>query len=135
MGSKKPLYTVPAPSTVFEDGGAYFCNGTIRYEYYRGDSLYRSGIGFYRAPAMRNRSEECCTAWHIEGAYDTLVEVEGSSWLEEITAAIPVQLRDRYKPLHHFMIYLDGSGCIEVIAEAWELLPEEIGSWLKTCAN
>jgi hypothetical protein len=31
--------------------------------------------------------------------------------------------------MHHFMIYLDSAGCFEVIAESWEVLPEEPGAW------
>ena len=28
----------------------------------------------------------------------------------------------------HYMIYFDGLGCYEVIAESWEALPEKEGS-------
>jgi len=32
--------------------------------------------------AYRFRTEGHCTAWHVEDAYDTLVEVERSDWVE-----------------------------------------------------
>ena len=69
---------------------------------------------------MRTRTERCCTAWHIEGAYDTLVEVEGSSWVNEIRADTQALWRDKWA-MHHYMIYLD-SICFEVIADSWEAL-------------
>ena len=114
MNFKKPLYQVPVPSTEFEGGGAYLCGDTIRFEYYRDGILYRSGIRFHRVPAARTRAERCCKSWHIE-AYDTLVEVEKSSWVEEIRAETSERWRNEWET-HHYMIYLDSSGCFEIIA-------------------
>lgn len=130
MSSKKPLYQVPVPSNEFEGGGAYLCGNTIRFEYYRDGILYRSGIRFHRIPATRTRAERCCTAWHLEGTYDTLVEVEGSQWLEEIRAETSDRWRNEWET-HHYMIYLDSSGCFEIVAASWEVLQEELGSWSK----
>lgn len=129
---KKLLYTMPVPSTEFD---AYMDRGTIRYEYHRDDGLlYRSGIQFNQMPAMRKRSERCCTLWHIEGVYDTLVEVEASPWVEEIRADTNEYWRYKWE-MHHYMIYLDSAGCFEVIAASWDVLPEEVGSWSKTQAT
>lgn len=77
---------------------------------------------------MRKRAERCATAWHIEEAYDTLVEVEDSSWAEEIRADTSAHLRDAQK-YKHYLIYLDSAGAFEVIADSWAALPEEEGSW------
>jgi hypothetical protein len=131
MDFKKPLYQISVPSTEFESGGAYLCGNTIRFEFYRDGVLYRSGIRFNHLHAVRNRSERCCKVWHIEDAYDTLVEVEGSQWLEEIRADTAERWRNEWET-HHYMIYLDSAGCFEVIAASWEVLPEEQGSWAKT---
>ena len=131
MNSKKPLYTVPVPSTQFESGGAYMCDHTIRFEYHRSGVLYRNGIGFRAITAARTRAERCCKVWHIEEAYDTLVEVEDSLWVKEIRADTAEQWRDEWET-HHYLIYLDSAGCFEVIAASWEVLPEEQGSWAKT---
>ncbi len=129
--SKKPLYTVPVASTSFDNGGAYMLLDTIRYDYGREGSHYRSGVRFKRPIATRTYSENASKAWHIEGAYDTLVEIENSPWVAEIQAATAdIQRRFGQKwELHHYMIYLDSSGTFEVIAESWEALPEEAGSW------
>lgn len=130
MNSKKPLCQVPVPSTEFE-GTTRLSGNILHFQYCRNGVLYRSGIRFTQMPATRTRAERCCTAWHIENAYDTLVEVEGSSWVEEIRADTTEQWRGKWE-MHHFMIYLDSAGCFEVIAASWEVLPEEQGSWART---
>ncbi|HEY8749541.1 MAG TPA: hypothetical protein VIM11_16275 [Tepidisphaeraceae bacterium] len=129
--SKKVLYTVPVASTAFESGGAYMLLGTIRYNFDRDGVNRRSGIRFKRIKATRTYSESASNAWHIEGAYDTLVEIENSPWVEELqgnTADRQRRIGETWE-MHHYMIYLDSSGTFEVIAESWEALPEEAGSW------
>ena len=74
---------------------------------------------------MRARTERGCTAGHIEGAYDTLVEVEDSPWVQELRADTNEQWRDKGQT-HHYMIYLDGVGSFEVIAEPWGAPPEQV---------
>ena len=120
MSSKKALYQAPVPSTEFE-GTTRLCGNILYFQYYRDGVLYRSGIRFTQMPATRTRAERCCTAWHIDGAYDTLVEVEGSSWVSEVRADTQQQWRDSWAT-HHYMIYLDSAGCFEVIADSWEAL-------------
>jgi hypothetical protein len=129
--SKKPLYTVPVASTSFESGGAYVLLDTIRYNYCREGTNYRGGIQFRRIEATKTHSESASTVWHIEGAYDTLVEIEESPWIEQIQADTSDRQRrhgERWE-LHHYMIYLDSFGTLEVIAQSWEALAEEVGSW------
>jgi hypothetical protein len=130
MGSKKSLYQIPLPSTEFE-GGVSFCGHFLRFQYRRDGAPYHSGIRFNKTASSRTRAERCCTAWHVEGGYDTLVEVEGSTWVEEIRGDTQAMWRDKWE-MHHYMIYLDSAGCFEVIAESWEVLPEESGAWPKT---
>jgi hypothetical protein len=134
MSAKVPLYQPPVPSTDFA-ADATLCPWagypTLRFSYDRDGTAYRSGIRFKRVLATRTRSERCCTEWHIQDAYDTLVEVRDSSWLAEIRADIPSRWRDEQE-LHHYMIYLDSAGCFEVVAESWEAIPEEAGSWEST---
>jgi len=82
MNSKRTLYTIPVPSTSLRSE-AYLDGRTpaIRFGYREGGVERQGGIKFSRVAAMRKRAERACTAWHIEGAYDTLVEVEGS-WVQ-----------------------------------------------------
>jgi hypothetical protein len=130
MASIKPLYEIPLPSTDFE-GDATICGPVLRFQYYRDGMPYRSGIRFTRVLATRTRAERCSRPWHIEGAYDTLVEVQDSPWVEEMRADTAERWRDEWKT-RHYMIYLDSAGCFEVIAESWAVLPEEHGLWSRT---
>ncbi|MBX3322117.1 MAG: hypothetical protein KF757_03920 [Phycisphaeraceae bacterium] len=126
MSSKKSLHTVALPSTDFIVPAYWDEKGpspAIRFSYDKDGVEYRSGIEFRRVLAMRWRAERCCTAWHIEGAYDTLVEVENSLWVQELRADTYAQWRDKWET-HHYMIYLDGVS-FEVVAESWAALPDE----------
>ncbi len=127
MASKTPLHTVVVPSTDFTTE-AYWDGGgalpAIRFGYEKKGIKYRSGVEFRHVLAMRKRAERCCTAWHIEGAYDTLTEVEDSPWVQEMRADTNAQWRDKWA-MHHYLIYLDSVGCFEAIAESWFALPEE----------
>lgn len=122
MDSKKPLYQMPVPSTELE-GDASLCGNILCFQYYHNGVLQRRGIKFNRVSATRTRSERCCTEWHIEGAYDTLAEVEGSSWLREVVLDTQEQWRSKWE-MHHYIIYLDSAGCFEVVAESWQLAQE-----------
>lgn len=126
METKRPIYTIPAPSTSFTQEAFLDCSGTtptIRYAFETNEGECYSGIKFVKVAAFRKRSERCCTAWHIEGAYDVLVEVVGSSWAVELGHDVPELYRADWKP-RHFMIYLDSVGCFEFLAHSWEPLPE-----------
>ena len=119
---KKPMYVLPVPSTSLEVGTHY--NGkknSLLFEYEKDGVLTLGGFQFNRVAAIRERAERCCTAWHIEEAYDTLVEVEGSPWVDEIRCETTEHLRNLWA-MHHYMIYLDSFGCFEVIAESWTAL-------------
>ena len=124
MTSKKPLHTVPVPSTSFTTEAYFDGQGSspaIRFGYGKNGTKHQGGIKFSHVLAVRIRSERCCTAWHIEGAYDTLVEVEDSPWVKEMRADTTEQWRSKWA-MHHYMIYLDSAGCFEVIAASWEAL-------------
>lgn len=126
MSFKRFLYTVPVPSTSFIseahfDGGG--TSPTIRFGYRQDGKDCVGEIAFIKVLAVRTRAERCCTAWHIEGAYDTLVEVDDSEWVEEMRADTPGQWRDKWQ-MHHYMIYLDSAGCFEIIGESWCASPK-----------
>jgi hypothetical protein len=121
MVTKKPLHTVAVPSTSFTTEAYYDGQGiepSIRFDYEEDETIHQGGIKFSKVAAVRTRTERCCTAWHIEGAYDTLIEVEGSPWVEEIRADTKEFWRNKWE-MHHYMIYLDSVGCFEFIAESW----------------
>jgi hypothetical protein len=121
MNIKKPLYTVPVPSTSFTTE-AYFdgagASPAIRFGYIENGAQHLGGISFRRILAVLISAESICKAWHIEDTYDTLVEVEDSPWIEELRADAEEPCLGR-REIHHYMIYLDSVGCFEVIAESW----------------
>ncbi len=130
MNTKKAVYQTPVASTEFS-AEATFCTNVIRFSYQIRGSHQRSGLRFRKVKMTRTRAESACTAWHIEGAYDTLVEIEGSTWAAELqreTAEWQMRMGERWM-INHYMIYLDSVGCFEFLAESWDALPEESGNW------
>jgi RHS repeat-associated protein len=103
----------------------------LQFDYDRNGSIYRSGIKFNGVIAHRHRSDPLCTAWHIEEVYDILAEIQRSSWLYELQTDAR-QNENEYPKSFHYMIYLDGSGCYEIVAGSWEALLEEEGAWQST---
>jgi hypothetical protein len=128
MNSKRPLYETPVPSAEFTTEAYFDDTGVepaIRFGYKKDASEQRAGIMFKKVLAFRSRAERCCTPWHIEGAYDTLVEVENSAWVEELRSNLSGPWKDAWET-HHYMIYLDSVGSFEVIAESWAPIPSEV---------
>jgi hypothetical protein len=130
MSDRIRLYEVPVPSTGFV-ADPVLCGNVIRFSYVDGDIEKKFGIRFHNVMAKRTRSEGACTLWHIKDAYDVLVEVKDSTWSREIM----IEIRDRpdsdpvLSHQRHYLIFLDGAGCIEVLAESWHLIDEEQGAW------
>jgi hypothetical protein len=129
MQEKEFLYEVPVISNEFETE-AFFCRNSILYSYLKEGVNYRSGIRFHKIKEYAHHSEVTCQGIHVEDVYDILVEVKLSEWVKKIhEMTLDYQIkRSESWTMNHYMIYLEG-GCFEVIAESWEVLPEEEGSW------
>jgi hypothetical protein len=125
LATQTPLYEVPEASTAFEY--TELCGDILRYDYWREGESYRSGIRFKGVLATYTRAERCSKIWHID-PYDTLVRVDNSPWVRELRADTTKAWRDEWA-MNHYMIYLDSAGSIEVIADSWEVIPEEAGTW------
>lgn len=133
----KTHYTLPEPSTEMYSPAATmsFDGGTLilHYDYsrYQNEQLlgvFRSGLLFHGVRAFSHRADYHCTPWQVEHSYDKLVEVEDSEWVAELKANTPESFRNQWD-MHHYMIFLDSSGCYEIVAESWVALPEEEGAW------
>ena len=128
--SMKVLYTLPLSTTAPNDGVTFW--RFVRFEYVRDNAWYRGTIEFKGVVAQRHRAESCSTRYHT-AASDKLVEIENSDWLEEIYADTDESSRQYWwkekKQKHHYMIYLREADSLEIIADSWELLPEEKGEW------
>lgn len=90
----------------------------LSFEFKAAGALHHSTLEFSDVRAYRFRAEVHCTAWHIEGAYDSLVEVEYSDWAEQMRCDTATEWRDHWQ-LRHYMIYLDSAGCYEFLASSW----------------
>lgn len=120
------LGTIACPSTEIVSGPNVTVEGVrlvLSFSYQDDDdAMWDGAVTFSGVRAYRHRAEGLCTAWHIEGAYDTLAEVGPSEWTDELRDAARPEWRDRF-PMRHFMIYLDSYGALEVLAADAEILP------------
>lgn len=119
-----PLSPPPSAFTadaVFTHPGG---DAELRCTYERDGSMFAGGLRFHRVRAYRFVAEGHCTPWHVEDAYDTLVEIEKSDWIGELLAAERSETSGQWK-IRHFLIYIDDSGAYEVAAEDCTWLPEE----------
>jgi len=117
------LYELPTPSCDLE---AFCYSNCILYDYQRDDGkMIRTGIGFYLIADSRKRNTEVCDKWHIEN-YDTLVEIQGSPWIEEFRPKLTG--RRSHWVIRHFKLYTHDA-CFEFLAAEWYLLPEFEGCW------
>jgi hypothetical protein len=112
--------TAITKETVLEAAGGAV---RLRFEFDRDGAIYSGGVEFRGVRAYRFRAESHCTAWHIDGAYDTVAEVEGSDWVAELAAAEPDETWGHFE-MHHYMLFIDSSGCYEVVGASWSLLPD-----------
>lgn len=126
---KRVLATLPVPSTALLDSPVLHSPGgslDLRLRYRTDAGPVIGGLRFLVVRSFRKRAEGHCTAWHVTGAFDTLVEVIPSDWVEQLR-------RDQGRPpqptwqMHHYLIFLDGAGAFEAVAADWEWLPEEPG--------
>lgn len=120
IGPLSPPPSAYTEDVVFTDACG---DAELRCTYERHGSMFAGGLRFHGVCAYRARAESLCTAWHIEDAYDTLVEVEQSEWVSELWAAEPGETWGQ-RTIRHFLIFIDSAGAYEVAAEDVEWLPE-----------
>ena len=130
MGKVVRHLELPAPSTDSITDASLLLFGRsvlVKYDYYRDESPHRAALCFKGVVSTKSRSERCCTSWHVK-AFDVLLEIVESQWLVDQREDISPRYRDEFTA-RHFMIYFDSVGCFEVLADDFELIPEEVGSW------
>lgn len=72
-------------------------------------------VNFIDVVAMRFTPESACTELMID-AYSRVCEVVGSRWLIELGELFKEAHEDISPAFHHFMIFFDHYGCLEVIS-------------------
>ena len=117
---KIKLLELPLPST------AMTCSPTLRTEgsalllsinLVADDQLRPICLRFLKQRAFRKRAEIYCTEWHVQETFDTVCEVQDSDWVNELRNDSVPEWRTHWV-MRHFMIYLDGFGCLEVVSES-----------------
>ena len=124
MDTKQQLESTSFPSTALTSDVEVVKTGAtlaLRVTFDRDGQDWTGGIAFASVRAYRWRAEGHCTEWHIQDAYDTVVEINDSSWVAELRADSGP---NSTWPMHHFMVFLDGAGCFEAAATSWEMLEE-----------
>jgi hypothetical protein len=124
--SIKVLYELPLMASSPNDGVSFW--DVVRFDYPRDHVWYRGAIRFKGIAAKRERNEHCTTELNEE-SYHKLIEVENSDWVKEVRADNDGRWGDLGWQMHHYMIYVEDDAALEVIADSWELLPEEKGQW------
>jgi hypothetical protein len=118
--NKKKLFSLPLPSTAVIRGPLLHTDAgslLLSMDFDDKGNKRSARLHFSKQRAFRKRSEIYCSEWHVKDIYDTVCEVQGSEWVEELRAAAVPEWRDQWI-MRHFMIYVDGFGCLEVIAES-----------------
>lgn len=126
LDRKVSLAQLPVASTALtQEPRLYFPGGgaelTFGYRANRGDVT--GGLRFERVRSLRFRAEGHSTSWHVEQAYDTLVEVQDSTWVLELVTAEANQPPWPWE-IRHFLIYIDSAGAYEFAAESWSWIEE-----------
>lgn len=123
---KLSLGSIPCPSTEIVGSPAIHSVGAslvLSFEFEDDDDLrFVAGVEFEGVRAFRKRSESLCEAWHIEIAYDTVVEVLESDWVLELKLSSDPEWREHF-PMRHYMIFLDSFGALEVVGATALVLP------------
>lgn len=122
------LLEFPVASTALAEGGVKLIypggDAWLLYDYYdKNNTIFNSGILFDTVLAHRHTSEKLIKS--LMGAYDYLVEILNSEWLEQLKE-INKQTID-YWGLKHYAIFLDSNGLYEFIAKSYKILETKAG--------
>lgn len=115
------MFSVPLPSTaaVHDPDYSFNASGLVLEltcaDTADRDRVTRSTIRFARIAAVRWRAEIYCRPWHLKDAYDTVCEILDSDWIGRLKSDCAPELLAG-GGLHHYNIYLDSFGSLEVVA-------------------
>ena len=126
-------FDLPVPSTESVTDASLHLYGrtaAIRFDYLLDGKPRRSALLFRMVAATQSRSERCCTSTHIK-SFDALIEIVDSKWVKTQREEISEMYRAEFAA-RHYAIYFDSVGSFELLAESFEVMPEEAGSWADT---
>jgi hypothetical protein len=100
----------------------------IRFEYEDAGRRQVLVLAFPGCRAIKQLAERFSVAASLEIAYDTLVEIRNSPWLAELEDEAR-RHRQHSPGLHHYLIYLDDFGTLDVVADRWEIRAGMPSDW------
>lgn len=93
---------------------------SVRYDAEAEGGVSWTSIRFGSALASRF-TPECAITELMPEAYSRLCEIEHSTWLSELRARASAQHQIIPPSQRHFMVFFDHVGCLEVVAESYEV--------------
>lgn len=127
--SSNDSWQFPVPSNCINNGVTlYFrgANAIMKFDYFdeeRDDRKFNGGITFEAVMSHRHSSEKFTKS--IGAAYDTLIEITDSKWIDELKEISPEWAE--YWKIKHYAIYLDGYGMYEFAARDFNVMQESEG--------
>jgi hypothetical protein len=125
------LWDFPVASTCIAEGGVKLIypggDALLLFDYYdeeKNDAIFKSGIVFDAVQAHRHTTEKFVVS--LLGAYDSLVEIIDSEWVNQLKDANK-EIAD-YWNIKHYAIFLDSNGLFEFIARDFKILETKEGS-------
>lgn len=120
------LYELPFPSSWLGPGPVFNMRlgHCVALEVTWDDEPERVDLIFDRIEAFKCTYYRAITAEQVEAAYDCVVSLGQTVWLQEISAVLKTRAED-YSYLRHLMIYFDDGPCYEFICGDFrvELIP------------
>lgn len=117
--SIQKLWEFPVPSNCIANGVVLIYAGgdaIIKFDYFDENEngvIYNGSIRFKSVMAHRHSTEKFTN--FIQGAYDTVIEIQNSKWAKELYKLNPED--SKYWDIKHYAIYLDSFGLYEFIAQ------------------
>jgi hypothetical protein len=119
MNSVSVLFELPVTASDFTSDVTiihYRGQTALHFEYYDGEEEKEYRLILHDTYTFRFSTDVCCTTFQIENAYEQMVELAKSEWIESIYALSNVNEIPIAKNLKHFMIYLPDFGMCEFAA-------------------
>ncbi len=123
-GSIHVVGLLSAPSRAFASFDVDFRSSDVLLSstFWERDVERSSGVYFDNVQAFKRRADIYSTAWHLGGLRPRRRDRE-SAWVEELRDGALPRWRDHWS-MRHFMVYIDGEGTFEVVAEDVLLTPD-----------
>jgi len=118
------LFKLPFPSSGrshedFKEMGGHRCLLACHYSADGSDAvnLVFDGVESYKATF-----DKACTVEMIRAAYDRVVDLGATAWLDEVSSELSQHGADR-SGLQHLMIYFDDGPCYEFVCRSFSAEP------------